>query len=67
MAAVTIGLAFEELRPAAAPDALERLLGSVVDLEHVHAVDFLRRNVVGGNALVELGTAEWRWISVPVA
>ena len=49
---IAVGFALDELRTAAAPDAIERMLGRVIDLEYVHAIDLFRRDVVGGCTLV---------------
>ena len=54
VAAIAVGLALDELRSAAAANAIERLLGRGMDLEYVHAIDLFRRDIVGGNALEHL-------------
>ena len=54
MPPIAIGVAFDELRPAASANPIERTACSLVDFQHVHPVDLFGRDVVGRGALGNL-------------
>ncbi len=54
MPAVSVRLAFDELRAAAAADVLESATRRFAHLHHVHPIDLFGGNVVGSGALVDL-------------